>query len=263
MTPARRSRDRALAWADGEADVRAVVIFGSVATGRDDELSDLDLILVAEPGRRDELWRRRTRIAEAVLAAPVVSTQEPTWQAEFRFQAATADLAALDLTIAESTVDVFAGLTRGYTVLIDRGGVGARLAEAVAGWHPAVLDAAAMDPGTWSWFRYLHGRIRKGERFAVRAGLHDTLMFRVIPLLGAQWHCADSELTEPERRRIHAAMPRSSDDAELARALRDTAALYEWALDRWTERTGRPRPTHPLAPAIRARLAGADPDPTT
>jgi hypothetical protein len=252
-TPARRSRDRARAWAEDEPTLRAAVIFGSVATGRDGELSDLDLILVAEPGRREELWSRRIEIAEAVLGALIVSTQEPSWQAPYRFQASAADLSALDLAIAEGTVDVFAGLAGGYVMLLDRGDIGDRLAEAVAAWRP-VFDAAEADRGTWNWFRYLHGRLRKGERFAVRAGLHDTLMYKVVPMLGAQWHSADGELSEVDRARLHAAMPRSSEDAELARALRDTAAVYDWALDRWSASTGRPRPTHPLAAAIRALL---------
>jgi hypothetical protein len=83
--------------------------------------------------------------------------------------------------------------------------------------------------------------------FAVRAGLFDTLMYRVVPMLGGQWHSAQADLADSDIRRIHAAAPTSAEPAELARALHATACAYDWALDRWAARTGRERPRHALA----------------
>ena len=60
-----------------------------------------------------------------------------------------------------------------------------------------------------------------------------------------------------DRRRFDAAAPRSTEPGELARSLRATAELYDAALDRWAERTGRPRPRHPLAPGALARIRSA------
>lgn len=254
-TPARECMRRPAGWAAGDPSVRAAIVFGSVARGLDDGYSDLDLILVAEDGAGAELWQRRTGIAELILHGAVVATQEPTWQGERRFQAWTAQALQLDLTVADGVPAVFGGLAKGFVTVYDRDGVGERLATACASWAAAPHDAAALDLGTWAWLRYLHGRLRRGEFFAVRAGLFDTLMYRVVPMLGSQWHSAHVELPDSDMRRVHAAAPRSDEPAELARALRDTAAAYEWALDRWAARTGRERPRHALAGVTRARLA--------
>jgi len=54
--------------------------------------------------------------------------------------------------------------------------------------------------------------------------------------------------------RVHGAAPCSAEPAELRRSLRATAELYAWALDRWSQRTGRPAPRNPLARAITDKL---------
>jgi hypothetical protein len=69
-------------------------------------------------------------------------------------------------------------------------------------------DAPTLDTGTWAWLRYLGGRLRRGELFAVRAGLFDTLMYRVVPMLGSQWHSAHANLSEDGLRRTNAAAAR-------------------------------------------------------
>ena len=241
-TPARECARRAADWAAGDPLVRAAIVFGSVALGLDTEHSDLDLILVAEDGAGGDLWQRRTEIAHLVLDDEVVATQEPAWQGERRFQAWTARALQLDLTVVDGVPAVFAGLAKGFLVLYDRDDIGERLAAACASWVAPQHDAATLDAGTWAWLRYLHGRLRRGELFAVRAGLFDTLMYRVVPMLGSQWHCAHADLPDSDLRRIHAAAPTSAEPAELARALHATAATYDWALNRWAarHRTGPP-----------------------
>lgn len=253
-TTARLFADRALAWATDQPVIRAVVIFGSVARGEDNDFSDLDLILVTEPGRRGELWERRAEIAGTILGAEPSYLQEPSWQGDFRYQAWDAGAHELDLTIAEERVDVFGGIVRGFQVLLDRANVEEELTTAVDEWAPPEFDAAALDGGTWVWLLWLQGRLRHGERFAVRAGVVDTLMGRVVPMLDGEWHSAHSQLASADLERVHAAMPRSDNPTELARSLRDTAALYDEALDRWAARTGKERPVSPLAAVAKARL---------
>src|SRR5215467_14227345 len=90
-TPARECSRRAADWAANDALVRAAVVFGSVARGQDDEYSDLDLILVAVDGAGQDLWQRRREVAASVLGDDVVTTQQPAWQGERRFQAWTID----------------------------------------------------------------------------------------------------------------------------------------------------------------------------
>ena len=41
--------DRAAAWAESDAAVRAMIVYGSLAQGTADDDSDLDVIIVAEP----------------------------------------------------------------------------------------------------------------------------------------------------------------------------------------------------------------------
>jgi predicted nucleotidyltransferase len=65
--PAERLAAQAAEWARPEPAVRAAVAYGSVAHGTAGEHSDLDLIIVAEPGQRDALWTRRTRISELIV----------------------------------------------------------------------------------------------------------------------------------------------------------------------------------------------------
>ncbi|WP_203566460.1 nucleotidyltransferase domain-containing protein [Aestuariimicrobium ganziense] len=251
---AREFASRAERWAEDETSVRAAVVFGSVARGEDNEFSDLDLILVTEPGAADDLWARRADIATSIMGGVPAYVQEPHWQGEHRYQAWDGDGYQLDLTIAEEPVPVFGGLARGFTTLVDRDGVAERLTAQIERWSEPEFDAAAMDGGTWVWLAYLQGRLRHGERFAVRAGLTDTLMGRVVPLLGGQWHSAHAQLAAVDLERVHGAMPTSDDPTELGRALRETARVYDWALDRWVERTGRERPSHPLASMVLRRL---------
>ncbi len=234
--------------------VRAAIVFGSVARGLDTEHSDLDLIVVAEDGAGEELWQRRAGIAQVVLGDEVVAAQAPSWQGEHRFQAWTGLALQLDLTIVEGVPAVFGGLAKGFVAVYDRDGVGEELTAAVGSWSEPRHDAVTLDVGTWAWLRYLHGRLRRGELFAVRAGLFDTLMHRVVPMLGSQWHSAHADLSQGDLRRIHEAAPGSAEPDELARALYATACAYDWALDRWAERTGGERPHHVLAPLTLARL---------
>ena len=234
--------------------VRAAIVLGSVARGLDTEYSDLDLILVAEDGAGEELWQRRSEIAQLLLGGEVVAAQEPSCQGERRYQAWTAQALQPDLTVVERVPAVFGGLAKGFVAVYDRDSIGGQLTAACASWEAPQHDAAMLDVSTWAWLRYLHGRLRRGELFAVRAGLFDTLMYRVVPMLGSQWHSAHADLSHRDLQRIHAAAPVSAEPAELARALHATACTYDWALDRWAERTGRERPEHPLAPLTLARL---------
>jgi predicted nucleotidyltransferase len=252
--PAQEMAERAARWAGADPAVRAAVVYGSVAQGSADHESDLDLIIVAEPGQRDGLWERREEISARLLGGPVVWAQEPFWQRPHRYQPYREDLAELDLTLDEEYVAPWAALVRGFRVLVDKGGVEARLRSDLDGWRPAEVDAAGFEQGTWLWLKYLHGKLRHGETWMVRYGVMDTLSNRVLRLLGTAAHSARHDLDPADLERVERAAPVSSDPAELLRSLRETAAVYTWAVDRWAERTGQDRPRNPLTPAIEARL---------
>src|SRR5438132_8303322 len=102
--------ERARQWAVEDERVAAAIVYGSVAQGQSNDLSDLDLLVVARPGQRDQLWLEREQLAERILGAGAIFQQEPSWQRPFRYQAWRSDLVEIDLTYDESAAAVWAGL---------------------------------------------------------------------------------------------------------------------------------------------------------
>ncbi len=253
--PARKAFDRARSWATADDRVSAAVVYGSVARGTEHAYSDLDLLVVARDGRRESLWNDRAAVAAELLGAPPGFTMEPFWQRPHRYQAWSGDGATMiDLTLDEKTTAPWGGVAGPLEVLVDRDGVAAGLQAAMDGWTAPEADATLLDPTTWPWLAYLDGHLRKGNTWIVRAGCYDTLGNRVVALLGAAPHDVHEALPSELQHALADAAPRSSELPELRRALAATVALYDLALDAWAERTGRPRPEHPLAPMVRARV---------
>jgi predicted nucleotidyltransferase len=255
--PAELMAERAAAWAESDSAVRAVIVYGSLAQGTADDDSDLDMIVVAEPGQCSALWDRREQISDLILGHDAVWHQEPVWQRPYRYQSWDEKLTELDLTLDEEHARPWAALTRGFIALVDKAEVTARLRSDLATWQPSEFDAPAFDGGTWVWLNYLRGKLRRGEAWMVRYGVMDTLNNRVLPLLGTAGHSAHHALDAADIDRIHRAAPTSSELSELRRSLRATAELYAWALDRWSQRTGQPAPRSPLAPVVLAKLQTA------
>jgi hypothetical protein len=152
------------------------------------------------------------------------------------------------------------GLRKDVAVLVDREDVAGKLAEDLRELQTPDVDAQASDTLVWPWLLWLEGRIRHGAFWYARFAIHELLNGRVISLLVAAPYHAEHDLRPEDMVALNAAAPRSSDPAELRRALRDSIALYDRALDRWAQRTGNERPLHPLAPAIKARIAADQQD---
>jgi predicted nucleotidyltransferase len=51
-------------WAERDPRVRALLLKGSLARGDADERSDVDFVVVAQPGLLQELWAARHTIAD-------------------------------------------------------------------------------------------------------------------------------------------------------------------------------------------------------
>lgn len=115
--------DRARAWVADDERVRAALVHGSAAKGDLTPLSDLDLIIVAEPGRRDAIWAEREQLTRRLLGADPAQSNEVPHQRPYRWQARTADLDMLDLTVDEGAVDVWIGLAGPVDFLVDRADV--------------------------------------------------------------------------------------------------------------------------------------------
>lgn len=253
---------RARDWAEADDRVAALIVHGSVAQGTADDWSDLDLVVVAREGARDNLWAEHAQTADRILGTAALWSQYPTWQRPYRYQAWRSDLVELDLTLDEGDAEPWDSLARGFAAPLDRTGVADRLRDALRDRPVPEHDAVALDGGTWVWLNWLAGRLRHGRHWFVRNGIADTLNTRVLPMLGTDPYHLESTLDDADRRRVRAAYPHSTEPDELARALRATADLYDHALTRWSTRTGHPRPANPLAPLIRNRLAGFHPTPT-
>lgn len=74
----------ASSWAEAHDRVRALLLKGSLAGGRGDERSDLDLVVVTQTGGLGELWADRRRIAER-LGQWLGGFDEVAWQAPHTF----------------------------------------------------------------------------------------------------------------------------------------------------------------------------------
>jgi predicted nucleotidyltransferase len=254
VVAADRMAARAAEWIRAEPSVQAGIVYGSVARQEAGVDSDLDLILVSEPGQRQQLWERRRELSAAIHEREIVSVQEPLWQRDFRYQSWDDHLNELDLTLDEEYAAAWLALKRGFVMLVDKADVGVRLTEHLAALSPPVFDGASYDGGTWLWLNYLHGRLHHGENWIVRSGVMDTLNNRVVPLLGSAGHPACAELGPAVVDQLNEAAAPCGNPVELRRSLRATAELYDWALAQWAERTGAPNPRSPLAAAILTKL---------
>lgn len=254
MLPAEAIRDRVTDWAKADDRVRAAYIFGSVATGTATEHSDLDLIVVAQPGQLDSLWGEAVALAARWLDAPVVYSKELPWQGPCRLQAHAADLAEIDVGFVEAEPRVWGGVARGYAVLVDKdGAVTAALEKQVAEWTPPVYDAADADSDSWLLLHWTAGKVRHGRGWFARVSINDFITNRVLPVLGV-------ELDDVEQQdaalvsRLQAALPASTEPAELVRALVETARLYDEAYADWCRRAGVGVSRNPLAEPVLRRL---------
>jgi hypothetical protein len=188
---------------EADAAVRAMIVYGSLAQGAADEDSDLDVIIVAEPGQRDALWDRREQISDLIHGHHAVRHQEPLWQRPYRYQSWDEKLIELDLTLDEEHAMPWAALTRGFRAVVDKADVEARLRSDLATWQPREFDAPAFDGATWGWLNYLNGKLRRGEAWMVRYGVMDTLNNRVLPLLASRASPVRSPDPNPDQSSDH------------------------------------------------------------
>jgi predicted nucleotidyltransferase len=248
-------RERAADWVRDDSRVSAALVYGSIASGRDREYSDLDLVIVARPGSRDALWSERDQIAQRLLGDRVAWAHEVSWQRPYRYQAWPERFEVLvDLTFDEGRPDLWRGLADGFLALVDRDGIERSLRAELERWTPPGIDTEAMDASAWPWLGHLDSSWRKGDHWTVRAGLFDFLCRRVVPLMAGRPDAVEEDLSPLDRQALHDAAPASGDPGELRRAMRAAAALYERAAGGWIRSSGQPRATHPMARVVLDRL---------
>jgi predicted nucleotidyltransferase len=243
--------ERAREWVHQDERVLGAFVHGSAARGDVTPLSDVDLIVVAQPGRREEIWAEREQISRTLLGAAVVEAHEVPHQRPFRWQARTADLRMLDLALDEGAIDMWPGLTGDMTCLLDRGDLQQQRMDWIASYEAPAYDVARADDQTWELLRWLASALLHGRVVLVHRGITDVIGYRVIPVSGRPGYGLGSAGEDAALiARIEDALPHSLHRAELARSLQQTAQFYRDLVADWATRTGATPPSSPLAPAV-------------
>jgi predicted nucleotidyltransferase len=243
--------ERAREWVHQDERVLGAFVHGSAARGDVTPISDVDLIVVAHPGRREEIWAERDQISRTLLGAVVVEAHEVPHQRPFRWQACTADLRKLDLALDEGAIDMWPGLASDMTCLLDRGDLQQQRMGWVAGYQPPAYDVAGADDRTWGLLWWLAGALLHGRVLLVHRGITDLIGYRIVPVSDRPGYGLGSAGEDATLiGRLENALPHSLRRAELARSLQQTAELYRDLVAGWATRTDATPPSSPLAPAV-------------
>jgi predicted nucleotidyltransferase len=221
--------DAAIRWAEGEPRVRALVLKGSFAQGKGDELSDVDLIAVTEPGAREELWAEREAVVRA-LGDPLGFFREAEWATPYMVIALYDGPLKLDLAFEEERLAPDPWLRDGYEVLT--GQVAAPDLEELPqlGGKESLRE---LDAHAWDFAFWLHVKLERGERWVAYLELvnfvHHIVVLAWNAARGEGWAAGrglDARLGSYVVERLEGALPRTPEPQELRRALLASAELY-------------------------------------
>jgi predicted nucleotidyltransferase len=233
--------ERARRWAKNEARVRALLLKGSLGRGSGDELSDVDLVIVAQEGERSNLWSDRRSIANALGRALGLFREVP-WSNPNLVIAFYDGPQKVDLFFEEAEPAPTWWLREGYAVLVDKDAVAAGLERQLSelvdrqtdGFDWLHEDLFEFDAHVWDWTWAAFVKLqRSGETWYVYTelvGFLSTMVFAAYnALAGEVWRGARHlELRFPRDllARMEAALPRQPERDELLRSLRALVALY-------------------------------------
>ncbi|HYZ78028.1 MAG TPA: hypothetical protein VE596_11710 [Gaiellaceae bacterium] len=225
---------------------------GSFGRGAGDERSDLDLVIVAEPGLRDELWAERRAIAERLGRPLGLFRDIANWRPPSLAIAVYDGPLKVDLSFEDAAVEPSRWLHDGFQVLVDKDEVEERVRAGLEELPPQVLDdlhedLVELDSHAWDFALWLDRKLELGEPWIVRLGLPLFAELIVLPawnaLAGEGWRgpARLAQRVEPAQlERLDDALPRSNAPDELRRSLRALVALYVDARPRLVERLGQP-----------------------
>jgi hypothetical protein len=243
--------ERAREWVQHDERVLGAFVHGSAARGAVTPLSDVDLIVVAQPGRRAEIWAEREQLTAMLLGGSAAEAHEVPHQRPFRWQARTADLDMLDLALDDGAIEMWAGLVGDVKWLVDRGELEQQRQDWISRYEPPTYDVVGSDDQTWGILSWLAGSLLHGRRLLVHRGITDVIGNLIVPITdrpGYWLGSTDEDAALIER--VDEALPHSLSPAELARSLQQTALLYRDVLADWAIRTGVAPPSSPLAHGV-------------
>ena len=212
-------------WAERDRRVRALMLKGSLARGDADERSDVDFVVVARPGRLEELWAARHSIAEG-LCGWLGGFDEVAWQAPHTFIGFCDGPVKVDFFFQEAELAADPWLRDGFRALVDPDGLAGRVRRALAA-EPPPPDLSEFDVHAWDWLWAMHLKLRRpGHEWLVYVELVkfvETMLLTAFNALGPEpWRGVlrvDERLPAAARAELANALPAAPEDAELRRAV--------------------------------------------
>ncbi len=212
-------------WAESDPRVRALLLKGSLARGDADERSDVDFVVVARPGRLEELWAARQSIAEG-LGGWLGGFDEVAWQAPHTFIGFCDGPVKVDLFFQEGEPLADPWLRDGFRALVDPDGLANRLRRALEA-EPPPPDLSDFDVHAWDWLWAMHLKLRRpGHEWLVyieHVKFVETMLLTAFNALGPEpWRGVlrvDERLAAAARAELVSALPTRPEEAELRRAV--------------------------------------------
>jgi hypothetical protein len=216
-------------WAERDPRVRALLLKGSLARGEADERSDVDFLVIAQPGRLGELWAARREIAEG-RGGWLGGFDEVAWQAPDTYIGFCDGPVKVDFFFQEGEPAVDPWLRDGVRALVDPEGLVDTLRTALRA-EPAPPDLTDFDVHAWDWLWAAKLKLRRpGHEWLVYFELVkfvETMLLTGFSALGPEpWRGVlrmEDRLPATAREELRRALPAAPDEPELRRAL--SAAL--------------------------------------
>jgi nucleotidyltransferase-like protein len=242
---------------------------GSFRSGKMDDFSDLDLVVVVDPAAEEDV--RASRVAIAASLGPLLASFTGEHVGEPRLLVCLYGPPTVHVDLKFVTPDELAVRVEDPIVLWDRGGrVRNALAEGAAIWPEP--DPQWIEDRFWVWVHYAATKIGRGELFEAL----DFTAFLRLQVLGP---LALREASAPPSgvRRLERDAPARArqmretvaryDARDLVSAVRAAVALYRELRDRGPEglerRSGAETAAIEYLDAVARKLGGADAVPTS
>jgi predicted nucleotidyltransferase len=211
-------------WALADDRVRALLLKGSLARGRGDERSDVDLVIVTKPGRLGELWADRGAVAEA-LGRWLGGFDEVAWQAPHTFIGFYDGPIKVDFFYQEAEPLADPWLRDGFVALVDPDGLADALPARLAG-EDGSPDLNDFDAHAWDWLWWIDVKLtRGGQAWLVHIELvkfvETILLTGHNALCQEPWRGAaavEQQLPAEVQAQVRAALPAAPNPDELRRA---------------------------------------------